>query len=69
MSAVFGKRVRALRFSHGLSQEQLGELTDLHRNYVGGVERGERDVALLNIFALGHILRVKPLNSSITSSE
>jgi transcriptional regulator with XRE-family HTH domain len=57
---LFGKRVRGLRLERGLSQEKLAELADLHRNYVGGVERGERNVALLNIVALAHALKVKP---------
>ena len=57
---VFGKHVRSLRLDRGLSQEKLAELADLHRNYVGGVERGERNVALLNIVALARALRVKP---------
>jgi transcriptional regulator with XRE-family HTH domain len=57
---IFGRRVRQLRLRRGLSQEKLAELADLHRNYVGGIERGERNVALLNIIALARALRVKP---------
>jgi transcriptional regulator with XRE-family HTH domain len=58
--ATLGKHVRKLRLDRGLSQEKLAELADLHRNYVGGVERGERNIAILNIVALAHALKVKP---------
>ena len=58
--AVFGKHVRSLRLARQLSQEKLAELTDLHRNYIGGIERGERNVGLLNIVKLAHGLNVKP---------
>jgi transcriptional regulator with XRE-family HTH domain len=58
--STFGKQVRTLRLERGLSQERLAELADLHRNYVGGVERGERNIALLNIVALARALKIKP---------
>lgn len=58
--ATFGKHVRKLRLDRGLSQQKLAELADLHRNYVGGVERGERNIAILNIVRLARALKVKP---------
>jgi transcriptional regulator with XRE-family HTH domain len=57
---LFGNRLRELRTQRKLSQEKLAELADLHRNYVGGIERGERNVALVNIVKLAHALAVRP---------
>jgi transcriptional regulator with XRE-family HTH domain len=57
---AFGKRVRELRKERNLSQEELAELAELHRNYVGGIERGERNVGLTNIVRLARGLNVRP---------
>ena len=53
----FGERVRQLRVAAGLSQEQLADRCHLHRTYIGGVERGERNVGLLNVYVIAAALR------------
>jgi ribosome-binding protein aMBF1 (putative translation factor) len=45
----FGLRVRKLREAAGWSQEDFAEHCSLHRTYIGSIERGERNVAILNI--------------------
>ncbi|NZD64916.1 helix-turn-helix transcriptional regulator [Rhizobium sp. WYCCWR 11290] len=52
----FGARVRELRLRMSLSQEDLADRAGLDRTYVGGVERGERNLSLINIFKLAHAL-------------
>jgi transcriptional regulator with XRE-family HTH domain len=56
----FGNNVRKLRLALGLSQEELAEKANLHRNYIGGIERGERNLGLLNLIELARALSVKP---------
>lgn len=56
----FGERVRELRQSKGFSQEALALECDLDRTYIGGVERGERNISLVNIHKIAAALRVAP---------
>ncbi len=56
----FGRRLRQLRETQGYTQETLAEVAGLHRNYVGGIERGERNVGLDNIYVLAKALKVSP---------
>lgn len=58
--ARFGRRVRAERETQGLSQEELAVRADLHRTYIGGVERGERNISLLNLLRIARALGVSP---------
>ena len=53
-----GARVRERRTECGLSQEELAHKSGMHRTYVSSVERGERNIALVNIAALAAALGV-----------
>lgn len=57
---LFGERLRELRTERNLSQEQLAELAGLDRNYIGQIERAERNVALVNIVRIAKALEVQP---------
>jgi transcriptional regulator with XRE-family HTH domain len=56
MLVRFGTRVRKLRLSKGYSQESFAAKCDLDRTYIGGIERGERNVALRNIEVIAKAL-------------
>lgn len=54
----FGKKLRHVREQKKISQEKLAELAGLHRTYVSSVERGERNISLLNIEKLAIALGI-----------
>ncbi len=65
---AFGRAVRKLRLEKGLSQERLAELAEIHRTYIGDVERGTRNIALVNMTRIADALGV-PLNKLIHEME
>ena len=58
--AKFGKRLAECRKAKGWSQERLSLESGVARSYLGGVERGQRNVALVNICRLAHALGIPP---------
>ncbi|HEV8573575.1 MAG TPA: helix-turn-helix transcriptional regulator [Dehalococcoidia bacterium] len=54
----FGDNVRQVRTERGLSQDELAVRSGSHRNYVGGIERGERNPTFLKVLALAEALEV-----------
>jgi len=54
-----GFRIRERRIAQGLTQAQLGEKCNLHRTFIGSVERGERNLSILNLRLIARILRVR----------
>ena len=54
-----GKAIRRARFHIGLSQEALAVDADLDRSYVGGVERGEHNVTIMNLIKIAAALKIK----------
>lgn len=55
---AIGRRIRTFRLKHGLSQEELALSAGLDRTYVGGVERGERNVSIINLQKLADALSI-----------
>ncbi len=62
IAKALGETVREQRRRQGLSQENFGELAGVHRTYVGMIERGEKNITLLNIVKMSKAL-------GLTSSE
>jgi transcriptional regulator with XRE-family HTH domain len=58
ITEMFGRNMRVARNKLGISQEALAELCGLHRTYVGSVERGERNITLVNAEKIAHALKI-----------
>jgi transcriptional regulator with XRE-family HTH domain len=59
VTQVFAQNIKRLRLSSGFSQETLAALAGLHRTYIGAVERGERNITLVNANRIADALGVK----------
>ena len=58
----FGKRLKALRLDHNLTQLELAKILDMSPNFIGMIERGERNTTVENVFKIARALNVKPSN-------
>ncbi len=58
----FGKRLKALRLDHNLTQLELAEILDMSPNFIGMIERGERNTTVENVFKIARALNIKPSN-------
>lgn len=56
---TIAERIRARRMAVGVSQEALGEKANIHRTYIGAVERGEKNVTVVTLAKIAHALHCK----------
>lgn len=61
LQRTVGRNLRAHREARGLSQERFAELLGVHRTYMGGIERGERNLTLKSLERIAGRIRVDPL--------
>lgn len=54
----FGEKVRIVRKERGFSQEELAHKADLHRTYIGMIERAEKNITLINIEKIANALEI-----------
>jgi transcriptional regulator with XRE-family HTH domain len=65
---LIGSRIRERRIAQGWTQDELGKKCELHRTFIGSVERGERNVSILNLKVIAEVLRV-PLADLLADSK
>lgn len=61
LQRIFGENLRAYREGQGLSQQAFAEVLGFHRTYLGGVERGERNLTLKNVEKIAERIGQEPL--------
>jgi transcriptional regulator with XRE-family HTH domain len=59
VSVKFGNKVREERLKKGLSQEHLAHIADVHRTYIGMIERAEKNITLANIEKIAKALEIE----------
>jgi transcriptional regulator with XRE-family HTH domain len=62
LQMILGQNLRAIRIARALSQEQFADILGLHRTYMGGVERGERNLTLVSVEKIAQALSVEPIS-------
>ena len=57
-----GRNLRAYRIARGLSQEEFADVVGVHRTYIGGIERGERNLTLISVERIASAIKLDPLS-------
>ena len=68
LQRIVGENLRAHRAARAMSQEEFADVLGFHRTYMGGLERGERNLTLKSLERIAERLRIEPL-SLLRSSE
>lgn len=68
LQRTVGRNLRRYRLDRGLSQEAFADLVGVHRTYMGGVERGERNLTLRSVERIAAVIDVEPLEL-LTAAE
>lgn len=69
LQRIVGRNLRAYREARGLSQEAFAEVVGVHRTYMGGLERGERNLTLRSVERIAEQIEVDPVALMREASE